>query len=73
MNNNGLNLKNLSNNPADDWNPRYYPDNRKIVFQSNRDRNWEIYMMGLDGEGQTNLTNHPLTDYSFVVFPLQNP
>ena len=70
---NGLNIKNLSNNPADDWNPRFYPDNRKIVFQSIRDGNWEIYMMRLDGAGQTNLTNHPLTDYSFVVFPLQNP
>ena len=75
MNNEGNNMANLSNNSADDWNPRYYPDNRKIVFQSLRDgsTNWEIYMMKLDGTSQTNLTNHPLTDYSFVVLPLQNP
>ena len=73
MNNEGNNLVNLSNNSAADWNPRYYPDNRKIVFQSLRDGNWEIYMMNLNGSGQTNLTNHPRTDYSFVVLPLQNP
>ena len=75
MNNKGLNLNNLSNNSADDWNPRYYPDNRKIIFQSLRDgpSNWEIYMMKLDGTGQTNLTNHPRTDYSYVVLPLKNP
>ena len=73
MNNEGNNLTNLSNNSGDDWNPRYYPDNRKIVFQSTRDGNWEIYMMNLNGSKQTNLTNHPRTDYSFVVLPLQNP
>lgn len=75
MNNEGKNMANLSNNSADDWNPRYYPDNRKIVFQSLRDgpKNWEIYMMKLDGSRQVNLTNHPQTDYSFVVLPLKNP
>ena len=30
-------------------------------------------MMNLNGKGQTNLTNHPSTDYSFVVLPLINP
>jgi len=75
MSNEGLNLKNLSNNSSDDWNARYYPDNKKLVFQSLRDgpNNWEIYIMNLDGTKQTNLTNHPRTDYSFVVLPLNNP
>ena len=36
----------------------------KIAFQSNRDRNNEIYMMNLDGSGQTNLTNNPGDDRS---------
>ena len=75
MSNEGLNLNNLSNNSADDWNPRYFPDNKKIVFQSLRDgpTNWEIYSMNLDGSKKINLTNHPRTDYSFVVFPISNP
>mgnify|MGYP003324674319 CR=1 FL=1 len=67
------NLENLTNNPGDDWNPRFYPDNQKIVFQSTRDGNWEIYMMNLQGYGHTILTNHPSTDYSFVFLPLTNP
>ena len=45
MDNEGKNLTNLSNSPADDWNPRNYSDNNKIIFQSTRDGNWEIYMM----------------------------
>lgn len=34
----------------------------KIVFASNRDGNWEIYVTNADGSGQKNLTNHPAWD-----------
>ena len=61
-------IKNLTNNPGDDWNPRFYPDSQKIIFQSSRDGNWEIYSMNLNGINQTNLTNHPSTDYSLSFF-----
>ena len=30
----------------------------KIAFGSNRDGNWEIYIMNIDGSGQVNLTNN---------------
>ena len=30
----------------------------RIAFQSNRDGNWEIYVMNADGSGVTNLTNN---------------
>jgi Tol biopolymer transport system component/predicted Ser/Thr protein kinase/flagellar basal body-associated protein FliL len=36
--------------------------NDKILFQTNRDDNWEIYTVNLDGTELTNLTNHPGTD-----------
>ena len=72
MNDNGTDIKNISNNLADDWNPKYYLDNNKIVFQSLRDGNWEIYIMKLDGTRQINLTTHPGSDYSFVVLPLKS-
>ena len=36
--------------------------NGDIVFLSQRDGNIEIYNMGADGSGQTNLTNNPATD-----------
>jgi len=35
----------------------------KIVFCSNRDGNWELYMMDYDGHNQTRLTFNKVTDY----------
>jgi hypothetical protein len=35
----------------------------KIVFSSNRDGNWEIYVCNADGSGQKNLTNNPAWDF----------
>lgn len=42
---------------------------QKIVFMSDRDGNWEIYMMDMDGENQRNLTNHPAND----MYPWLSP
>ena len=36
------------------------PVTDKIVFMSNRDGNWEIYIMDVDGSNPTNLTNTPM-------------
>ncbi len=35
-----------------------------IAFESNRDGNYEIYVMNADGSGQTNLTNNPAFDFA---------
>jgi TolB protein len=35
----------------------------KIVFASNRDGNWELYMMDFDGHNQIRLTFNKVTDY----------
>ena len=35
----------------------------KIVFRSNRDGNYEIYIMNSDGSNQTRLTNHIKGDF----------
>jgi hypothetical protein len=34
----------------------------RILFQSKRDGNWEIYSMNADGTGQTRLTDDPAGD-----------
>lgn len=40
----------------------YSSDGTKIVYQSDRDRNNEIYIMNSDGSNQTRLTNDPAYD-----------
>jgi TolB protein len=38
------------------------PGPERIAFSSNRDGNYEVYIMNADGSGQTNLTNNPGED-----------
>ena len=45
-----------------DKQPSFSPDGTKIAFASNRDGNWEIYIMNLDGSGQTRITNNTTKD-----------
>jgi Tol biopolymer transport system component len=49
-------------NTTVDSQPRYSPNGSKIVFQSTRDGQSEIYVMNSDGTGQTRLTNNPAWD-----------
>jgi len=60
----GSNLMNLSNTPQIiDEDPKWCPDGSKIIFQSDRDRNFEIYIMNSDGSQPQNLTRNPGGDY----------
>ncbi len=56
------NIRNLSNNAANDRFARVSPDGRLIAFASDRDGNWEIYVMNSDGSNARRLTNHPAVD-----------
>lgn len=50
--------------------PAAFPgQNGKIAFQSNRDGNFEIYVMNADGSAQTRLTNVPGLDVDPVWSP----
>lgn len=53
---------NLTNNAADDRYASYSPDGSQIIFESNRDGNWEIYRMNIDGSDQQRLTSNTHDD-----------
>jgi TolB protein len=42
--------------------PAWSPDGKQIAFTSNRDGNYEIYLMNADGSGQRNFTRHKSQD-----------
>ena len=45
------------------------PGGSKIAFLSDRDGDYEIYMMNADGTEQINLTNNPARDFSLAWSP----
>lgn len=47
---------------ADEFMPRYSSDGSRIVFNSNRDGNGEVYVMNADGSDETNLSLNPAND-----------
>ena len=40
-----------------------------IAFSSERDGNYDIYIMDIEGKNIQNLTNHPATDFSPTFSP----
>ena len=53
----------LTDNDARDISPTWSPDGTRIAFASERDDNWEIYLMDADGGNQTRLTNNDAVDW----------
>ena len=53
MNADGSSPTLLLNDAADDLNPAWSPDGKKIAFATGRDGNDEIYVMNADGSGPT--------------------
>jgi TolB protein len=47
---------NISKNPGDDVSPAWSPDSKKIVYQSDRNGNWDIFMYNLDMDSTIQLT-----------------
>jgi Tol biopolymer transport system component len=62
MNADGSNQTRITNNTANDWAPAWSPKGTQIAFMSNRDGNWEIYIMNTDGSNQKRLTDNSAMD-----------
>jgi Tol biopolymer transport system component len=61
----GSNQRNLTNNPAQDSTGSDFswsPDGSRILFNTDRDGNFEVYVMDADGSNPTNLSNDPGDD-----------
>jgi Tol biopolymer transport system component len=58
----GTAILNLTNHPAEDYQPAWSPDGEKIAFASDRDGDFDIYIMNADGSGVTQLTDDPAWD-----------
>lgn len=48
------------------------PDSQYILFVSRRTGDFEIFMMGIDGDNQKQITNHPASDYYPVFLPSES-
>ena len=55
-------LVQLTNADGSDLAPAWSPDGHRIAFQSNRDGNWEIYVMNADGSDVRRLTDDDAQD-----------
>ncbi len=52
----------LTNNSAEDRYASYSPDGEQILFESNRNGNWDIFIMDTDGQNQKQLTSDTAQD-----------
>jgi len=55
---------NITNNPAEDANPDLSPDGSKILFSSDLEGTFHIYVINIDGSGLAKLTDGPAGDLS---------
>lgn len=63
-NDDGSNIIKLTNNTAEDWEPRISPDGKQVVFISERDENQDIYIMNIDGSNQKRLTFNKVDNWN---------
>jgi Tol biopolymer transport system component len=63
---NGTEQRQLTASPAKDSTPAITPDNRYIVFMSNRTGSFQIWRMDLDGSNQIQITDGPSKNFPSI-------
>lgn len=58
----GTNINQLTQDSGSNYNPAFSPDGSQLAFVSNREGDWEIFKMDINGENQTQMTHNNLTD-----------
>jgi TolB protein len=69
MNGDGTGVRALARHPAEDRDPFWFPDGRRVGFVSNRDGNQEIYSVRVDGTDLRRLTNDKVSNSGAAVSP----
>ena len=59
----GTDVRQLTDDAADDWAGAWSPDGSRIVFNSNRSGTYDLDVMAADGSGQVALTGGPAEDF----------
>lgn len=54
----------ITSHPAHDRHPDISPNGDQIAFSSNRGGNWDIYLIGIQGNNLVPLTNTPYNEYA---------
>ncbi len=62
MNADGSEQTRITNNTINDGTPTWLPDGTKIAFTSERNVNFDVYVMNADGSEQTRITNNTAYD-----------
>lgn len=65
----GRNLRRLTSHPAADFNARWAPDGKSVVFLSTRSGSSQVWRIRLDGGEAQQITNFPLDVGALLVSP----
>jgi len=69
----GGNETRLTDNSAADWEPAWFPSGEQVIFSSNRDGDWDLYVITLAEDGpplqSTQLTTSAANDRAPAVSP----
>jgi TolB protein len=57
-------VRRLTSGRADDAEPSWSPDGRRIVFDSTRTGDRDVYVMNADGSGVRNISRNPADDWA---------
>jgi len=62
-------MRRITDDPPRDRGPMFTPDGRSLVFFSNRDGQWAVWRIGVDGGNLRKIASHP----EALLYPLISP
>jgi len=60
----GTGLRQVTRGPHRHEHPGFSPDGQWLAYSSERDNNWDIYLLNLESGEERRLTQHPASDYA---------